>query len=298
MEIPLRQIIKRKTCKKTYDKISNQYSNTLATIIANRIKELDNIEIIDPGLNQLEHPQKLEDLDLAADRIVKAIKNNEIIGIETDHDCDGQTAHAVVYYNLVRFGVVKRNIRSYIGHRLKEGYGLSAQLTKRILADSPPVSLIITADNGSSDELNIAKLKNEGIDVIVTDHHKIPITGVPRSAYACINPTREYSNYSDCYIAGCMVAWLLMTVVRVKLIEANILKPDFPKLLDSLDFVAVGTMADCVSLANSVNNRVGAILTFGEMLHNNHHRFWKATNNSQHWSEIDISGWVIKGLKK
>ncbi len=49
---------------------------------------------------------------------------------------------------------------------------------------------------------------------------------------------------------------------------------------------------------NSVNNRVGAILTFGEMLHNNHHRYWKATNNSQHWSEIDISGWVIKGLKK
>ena len=49
---------------------------------------------------------------------------------------------------------------------------------------------------------------------------------------------------------------------------------------------------------NSVNNRVGAILTFGEMLHNNHHRHWRATSNSQHWSEIDISGWVIKGLKK
>jgi len=49
---------------------------------------------------------------------------------------------------------------------------------------------------------------------------------------------------------------------------------------------------------NSVNNRVGAVLTWGEMLHNNHHRFWKATNNSQHWSELDVSGWVIEGLKK
>ena len=49
---------------------------------------------------------------------------------------------------------------------------------------------------------------------------------------------------------------------------------------------------------NSVNNRIGAILTWGEMLHNNHHRYWNATSNSQHWSEIDISGWVIKGLKK
>lgn len=47
---------------------------------------------------------------------------------------------------------------------------------------------------------------------------------------------------------------------------------------------------------NSVNNRVGSILTWGEMLHNNHHRQWKAVSNSQHWSEIDISGWVIKGV--
>lgn len=49
---------------------------------------------------------------------------------------------------------------------------------------------------------------------------------------------------------------------------------------------------------NSVNNRLGAILTWGEMLHNNHHRFWKATDNSQHWTEVDVSGLVIKGLKK
>ena len=47
---------------------------------------------------------------------------------------------------------------------------------------------------------------------------------------------------------------------------------------------------------NSVNNRVGSILTWGEMLHNNH-KHWRATSNSHHWSEIDMSGWVIKGLK-
>ena len=44
--------------------------------------------------------------------------------------------------------------------------------------------------------------------------------------------------------------------------------------------------------------RIGSILTWGEMLHNNHHRYWNAQSNSQHWSEIDVSGWVIKGLKK
>ena len=49
---------------------------------------------------------------------------------------------------------------------------------------------------------------------------------------------------------------------------------------------------------NSVNNRLGAILTWGEMLHNNHHRHWRSTSNSRHWSEIDISGLVISGLKE
>lgn len=48
---------------------------------------------------------------------------------------------------------------------------------------------------------------------------------------------------------------------------------------------------------NSVNNRIGAILTWGEMLHNNHHRFWKATSNSTKWSEVDISGLVIEGIR-
>ncbi|PCH55071.1 MAG: single-stranded-DNA-specific exonuclease RecJ, partial [Legionellales bacterium] len=112
------------------------------------------------------------------------------------------------------------------------------------------------ADNGSSDEPRIKLLKANGIDVIVTDHHDIPKTGYPVSAYACLNPRRDDCNYPDPYIAGCMVAWLLMTTVRSKLIIAEHLPVATKSLVDSLDFVAVGTIADCVSMARSLNNRI------------------------------------------
>lgn len=278
MEVPTVKISKRQSCKNTLQTIKGEYSDSIQTIIANRIENLKSKKLLSPSLKDLNHPKELPELEIAADRIVKAIERKEIIGIETDHDCDGQTAHAVVYYNLIKFGVDKLNIRSYIGHRLKEGYGLSAQLTKRILADSPPASLIITADNGTSDEQNIAILKSHDIDVIVTDHHQLPSTGIPSSAFACINPSREDSTYPDRYIAGCMVAWLLMTTVRSKLIDAGLLSPTFPKLLDTLDFVAVGTMADCVSLANSVNNRI--VVKYGlELIKQKNRVCWQVLSN-------------------
>lgn len=138
------------------------------------------------------------------------MQNNEVIGLETDHDCDGQTSHAIFHEALTKvFGYPKDNIRSYIGHRMKEGYGLSESLMNRILTDSIRPSLIITADNGSTDEPRIAVLKQNGIDTIVTDHHGIPPEGAPKSAVAVLNPTQDGCNYPDKAIAGCMVAWLL-----------------------------------------------------------------------------------------
>lgn len=219
-------------------------------------------QILAPKLTQLLPPQSMADMDKAALRVANAIMHGEIIGIETDHDCDGQTSHAVLYHNLVnRFLHPAQKIRSYIGHRLTEGYGLSEPVAARILADDPRPSLIITADNGSSDELRIAKLQANGIEVIVTDHHEIPKEGYPKSAFACLNPIREDCDYPDPYIAGCMVAWLLMAATRKKLIESDYLPLDAKNLSDSLDFVAVGTVADCVSIARSQNNR--AIISYG-----------------------------------
>jgi len=250
----------------------------LARIIAARPKP-NNHDIqqqLDPKLGSLDHPLTMRDMEKSSVRLATAIINKEVIGIETDHDCDGQTSHAVLFDTLLnKFKVAPNLIRSYIGHRLTEGYGLSAKVAQRILQDQPRPSLIITADNGSADEARIALLKAVGIDVIVTDHHQLPLAGPPASAYACINPTRNDCDYPDPYIAGCMVAWLLMVATRIELIKRGYLHSDAPKLTDSLDFVAVGTIADCVSMARSYNNR--AIVTYGLKLINAARRpCWRA----------------------
>lgn len=253
-------IIKRRNvdAQREQDGLSKGLHPVIAKILASRPFN----ETYDPqawlslGLQALDSPFLLADCDKATQRIVQAMQNNEVIGIETDHDCDGQTSHAVIYEAMVHyFQYPKDNIRSYIGHRLEEGYGLSKKLVERILADSQKPSLIITADNGSSDEKSIQKLKEAGIEVIVTDHHEIPKEGVPKSAVAVINPTRSDCAYPDRCIAGCMVAWLLMSAVRQALSEATPEKT-IPKLGGLLDFVAVGTVADCVSIARSQNNRI------------------------------------------
>jgi len=213
-------------------------------------------ELLALKLNDLEHPNRMRDMQKAALRVAQAVIAGEIIALETDHDCDGQTSHAVLYSNLAQhFKHPIDKLQSYIGHRLTEGYGLSAAVAARILAHDPRPSLVITADNGSADEPRIKQLKDAGIDVIVTDHHAVPVTELPVSAYAFINPTRVDCNYTDKYIAGCMVAWLLMAATRQVLIEREFLPSTAPKLLDSLDYVAVGTIADCVSIARSKNNR-------------------------------------------
>lgn len=235
-----------------------------ARVIASRSLATDVpiVQALFPKLKNLFSPANMADMERAANRLATAIIAGECIGLETDHDCDGQTSHAVLYYNLVHhFKHPKEKIRSYIGNRLTEGYGLSLSVAERILADSPKAQLVITADNGSSDEPRIRLLAEAGIDVIVTDHHEIPVEGLPRSAYACLNPTRSDCDYGDPYIAGCMVAWLLMTATRQKLIAAGHIASTTPSLLDTLDFVAVGTIADCVSIARSMNNR--AVVSYG-----------------------------------
>jgi single-stranded-DNA-specific exonuclease len=212
------------------------------------------INTIEPTLKLLDSPFLLKDMDVAVARLSQALDNNEVIALETDHDCDGQTSHAVLVLALTQvLGHPKDKVLSFIGHRMKEGYGLSAALADRIVQAKP--DLVITADNGSSDETQIAVLKAAGIDVIVTDHHAIPTSGIPQSAVATLNPTREDCTFPDPDIAGCMVAWLFMAGARRSRIEQGKLPKEVPSVAAYLDFVAVGTVADCVSLARSVNNR-------------------------------------------
>ncbi|APA82620.1 single-stranded-DNA-specific exonuclease RecJ [Francisella tularensis] len=266
--------------------LAKGYDSFTAKIISARVRKIENLELILNGsIKDLSSPFLFKDIEKAVERLYQALQNNEIIGLETDHDCDGQTSHAILYEALTKiFGHPKEKIRSYIGHRLQEGYGLSESLMNRILTDKIRPSLIITADNGSTDEPRIAILKKNGIDTIITDHHAIPPEGTPKSAIAVLNPTQQGCNYPDKAIAGCMVAWLFMAALRRKYLQNNKMISQSYGLSNLLDFVAIGTVADCVSMATSHNNRI--VTKFGiEQLKNNQRLCWDFVDKDKLSSE-------------
>ena len=137
---------------------------------------------------------------------------------------------------------------------MKDGYGISEGLTARILAQPELPAVIITADCGSSDNPRIARLKAAGIDA-----DRLPII-MPcpgrefrqRRMRSSILAVRDCP-YPDDTIAGCTTAWLLMSHVRNKLIDLGYPPPDSPKLARELDYVSLGTVADCVSIGTATN---------------------------------------------
>lgn len=230
-----------------------------ASLLKNR--DIHHTHLFDnPSLNQLDTPFKLMNIERAIERLILALERKEMIGIISDHDCDGQSACAVLTWSFLKiFGHPPDRLLTYIGHRTEEGYGVSTKLCERILADTTLPSLIITADCGSSDHTTIKELSTYGIDVIVTDHHTVPEIGVPPEAYTIINPNQPSCPFPDKNIAGCFVAWFVMAAVRNRWQTKHNQK--LRAMTECFDFVAIGTMSDCVSLKTSINNRI--VLRFG-----------------------------------
>lgn len=208
-----------------------------------------------PSLGHLDPPTTLKGIERAAARIADAIVQGQDIAVFGDYDADGLCGHAILREALVRyFGHPESRFASHIGHRLLDGYGLTDSVVDRILEQRPLPAILITTDCGSSDEARIGRLAAIGVDVVVTDHHTVPPEGVPASAYVTINPKQEGCGYPDKAIAGGYTAWLVMAAVRQELIARGNLKTDAPNLAPLLDYAALSTVADCVSIA-SPNNR-------------------------------------------
>lgn len=229
-------------------------SDLQATLVANRLEKLEHLQaVVFPKLQHLQSPLELKSSIEAAQLIANAINSDGMIVLATDYDTDGVTSAWVARTALTEhFGVPPERIQQIIGER-KTGYGITDEVVERILAIESPVSLVISADQGSSDELRIARLKQAGIIVCVTDHHQIPAEGIPQSAACIVNPQQDGCAY-DKTIAGCFVIFLVMTQVRQELIQRGHLSPNAPSLKNLLMNVALGTVADSVSL-QSPNNR-------------------------------------------
>ena len=218
----------------------------LAKILASRLDNPINFDLLfSNDLSDIEDPSSIPDMEIAVRRIVSAIKKEEKIVLVCDHDMDGTGSAAVLWTALIDFFKVSSSLVNVVtSHRLTEGYGITEPVAQRIIDIKP--SLVISADKGSSDEPRIKKIAEAGIDVIVTDHHEIGTNGPPQSAIAVVNPIRSDSNY-DKHVCGAGVAFLTMAKVRTSLIQEGV-RENIPSLAALLDYVAVATIADCVSM--------------------------------------------------
>lgn len=237
--------------------IAEGFSSLQARLLAGRLVKCDQrlMSLVAPRLSELDTPVLLPDIEAASRHIADAVEHGRPIAIVTDHDADGATSHAILRLCLEMWGVSAAQLAGFISHRMKEGYGISYAFVQRLLRELQPGTCVITADQGSTDELRIALLREAGHVIVVTDHHGVPDEGPPISAHAVVNPVRKDSRFPDPSIAGCHTALLVMAAVREELINRGLLLSTAPKASEHLDLCAVGTVADASSLGNSRNNR-------------------------------------------
>ncbi len=162
-------------------------------------------KFINSGLKYTHSPYLLKDMDIAVRRIRSAIQNKESVTIYGDKDVDGITSVSIMYHALREFGLTDVKWLLPI-----EGYGLGDKEVEAILNKKP--SLVITVDNGIAAEKYIKILSENGIDVIVTDHHE-PVSGIPESAIAVVDPKRKDCKYPFTELAGCGVAFKLCLAI-------------------------------------------------------------------------------------
>ncbi len=222
--------------------------------ILQRIYLARNISSPDALSKELTHLHSfaaLLDIDKAALRLVKALKEQQRVLIVGDFDADGATSTALAMSALHAFG--GKNIDYLIPNRFAYGYGLTPEIIEVAKAQKPDV--IITVDNGIASFSGISYANSLGIDVIVTDHH-LAGEQLP-DAYAIVNPNRPGDAFPSKCIAGVGVIFYVMVALRAKLKELNWFESQeipCPNLAQFLDYVALGTIADVVPLDK--NNRI------------------------------------------
>lgn len=191
---------------------------------------------LQPSLEDLHDPYLLHDMDKAVDRIRRAIEDYEQILIYGDYDADGMTSASILKETLEELGA---EVQVYLPNRFTDGYGPNRSVYKYFI-EQQGISLIVTVDNGVAGHEAIAYAKEMGVDVVVTDHHSLQET-LP-DAYAIVHPEHPEGNYPFKHLAGCGVAFKLACAL-LETVHA-----------DLLDLVALGTIADMVSLTDE--NRV------------------------------------------
>lgn len=195
------------------EEISQKYNlnKLLATILVNRNIEENQIEIyLNPNRKNFHDPFLMPDMEIAVNRILKAMKNKEKIIIYGDYDVDGITSITVLKSFLKDRGI---DVDQYIPNRLEEGYGLNNPAVKKIAEQD--YDLMITVDCGISGIEEIKYANSLGIETIVTDHHEVG-EDLP-DAIAVVDAKRKDNIYPCRDLAGVGVVFKLIQALRNKI---------------------------------------------------------------------------------
>ncbi|HSG45887.1 MAG TPA: single-stranded-DNA-specific exonuclease RecJ [Anaerolineales bacterium] len=188
-------------------------------------------------------PFQLIGMKNAVERIQQAIDQNEAIAIYGDYDVDGVTSTALLVQALEGLG---GNVRGYIPNRFDEGYGLNTDALNSLKDEG--VKLVITVDCGIRSPDEALHARTIGLDLIISDHHHPDSENLP-PALAVINPKQHGDPYPDKELAGVGIAYKIAEALVTTRPSTN----NF-QLLDLLDLVALGTVADLAPLVGE--NRV------------------------------------------
>lgn len=202
-------------------------------------------EQLDRSLTKLPSPFLLSNMETMVTHLVSALEQQKNICIVADIDADGATSCTVAMKGFHLLGA--KNVTFVVPNRFEHAYGLTPEIVE--LAAQKNAQVIITVDNGISSHEGVLAAKERGMTVLITDHH-LPAKLLP-AADAIVNPNLAFDSFPSKSIAGVGVIFYVLSALRSRLRELHwfenqqILEPNLAQLLD---FVALGTVADVVTL--------------------------------------------------
>ena len=242
------KILRQTTAPLPFPLPENLHPVVARVYAARKIKRAEELQY---GLEQLQQPSALRGMQQAVQLLSDALQKQQRILFVADFDADGATSCALGVRALRLMGAA--DVRYVVPNRFEFGYGLTPEIVN-VAAQQQP-DLIITVDNGISSVEGVARAKQLGIQVLITDHH-LPGALLP-AADAIVNPNQPGDEFSSKHLAGVGVIFYVMLALRTQLRTTGWFaqkKIPEPNLAQLLDLVALGTVADVVVLDH--NNRV------------------------------------------
>ena len=240
--------------KADFKQIASEYGidQVLARIIRNRdicgSKDID--MYLNGNLNDIHNPHSMKDADKFVDIITKKIEEHKPVRIIGDYDIDGICSIYILFCGLKAAGA---DVDYVVPHRINDGYGINEHLIDNAINEG--IDTIVTCDNGIAAYNQVRYAKDNGITMIVTDHHDVPFeikddkkVYIVPPADAVINPKKADCDYPFKLLCGAGVAYKLISLLYDRL------GLDKKELEDYIEFMAIATVGDIVDLIDE--NRI------------------------------------------